>query len=111
MARSIPKILELEHSVLRALCNDRLTPAVWDAVAQELANHEWRAQEHQVVYEALGRIRHDNPKTVRDELPAQTTRMGFPEVDWTGYFESGRKGEQDLAELVRELGMVREERP
>jgi hypothetical protein len=111
MASSIPKILELEHNILRALCNGRVTPAVWDGVARELANHRWRAPEHQVVYQALGRIRHDDPETVRDQLPAQTTRMGFPEVDWTGYFEPGREGEVDLAELIRELGTVREERP
>jgi hypothetical protein len=111
MARSIPRILELEHNILRALCNGRVTPAVRDGVARELANHEWREPEHQVVYEALGRIRHEGPETLRDRLRAQTTRMGFPEVDWTGYFEPGREGEEDLAELLRELGTVREERP
>ena len=113
MARSNPpeKILELEHTILRVLSGGRVTPAVRDDVARELANHEWRAPEHRVVYEALGRIGYHDPETIREQLPAQATRMGFPEVDWKAYFEPGRERPEDLAELVRELGTVRAEGP
>jgi hypothetical protein len=105
------KVLELEHSILRALCNRAVTRVVWDSAARELANHHWQAPDHRVVYEALCRIRDHDPGRIRDQLPAQATRMGFPDVEWSSYFEPARKPEADLEELIGELGTALAERP
>jgi hypothetical protein len=113
MARRTPsnRVLELEHSILRALCNRAVTKVVWDIVARELDNHHWQAPDHRVVYEALRRIRDHDPGFVRDQLPAQATRMGFPDVEWSSYFAPAPKPEADLEELIGELGTALADRP
>jgi hypothetical protein len=81
------KISDLELAILRALC---AMPNGWDEVARQLANYSWQEEDHEVVYKALRRVRGRGAKTLRDQLPAQTTRMGFPDIDWKIYFESER---------------------
>ena len=105
------KILELEHSILRALCNCAVTRVVWKSVERELANHHWQTPDHRVVYQALRAIPDHDPRVIRDQLPAQVTRMGFPDVEWSSYFEPARTPEADLEQLIGELGTALAERP
>ena len=43
------------------------------------------------------------PLLFREELPAQATRMGFPDVNWKNYFPAEAADCGDVAGLVREL--------
>jgi len=96
--------LALERDILRALCNSRYLPAQRGELLDELVSHTWRSGEHRVVYEALKRSANGEPDSLRAELPAATTRLGFPDIDWGEYF--GRAGAlkfSDLKNRIREL--------
>jgi hypothetical protein len=81
--------LALESDILRAFCKSTYLPAQRGALLEELASHTWRSGEHRVVYEALKRSATGDPDSLRAELPAATTRMGFPDIDWGEYFNRG----------------------
>ncbi len=68
-----------------------------------LTGHEWRDPEHKVIYEALGTIRSHDPKTRREELPAQATRMGFPDLDWGNYFDGDSLSNAPIEVLIDRL--------
>jgi hypothetical protein len=56
-----------------------------------------------VVYEALRAIRSRDPSTRRDQLPAQVTRMGFPDLDWSLYFGGAELPTSGIEDLIRRL--------
>ena len=69
----------------------------------QLTAYRWQESDNKVVYEALRAIKSRYPETRRDELPAQATRMGFPEVDWKPYFEPDEELGSHLQDLIRRL--------
>jgi hypothetical protein len=79
---------QIERDVLRSLCVSTIDSSTWKRVIGRLATHEWRDPEHKVIYDALGSIRSNDSKTRREELPAQATRMGFPDIDFGKYFDA-----------------------
>jgi hypothetical protein len=70
---------------------------------RELSSHIWQDAEHRVVFEAIQRLCSSDPHLLREQLPAQTTRMGFPEVSWENYFAPPSEAPTDFEALVREL--------
>ena len=106
-ARKIKQIIELEREILRAMCNGALAPAQIEAAREALREYAWRDEEHRVVFEALARARNTDAIPLREHLPAQATRMGFPDVDWPLYFNSPSKRRTpqnfDLQELLRRV--------
>jgi|HubBroStandDraft_6_1064221.scaffolds.fasta_scaffold16772_5 hypothetical protein len=87
-------LLDLESNILRALCTE---PPVFDpldthrsstraAILANLHGHRWQHPEHRVVFEALTLLQGRNAAELREQLPAQATRMGFPDVNWDHYF-------------------------
>ena len=96
--------IELERSVLRALCGGDLDSADWNRIAGRLASHAWSDPEHKVVYDALRAVRSNDAQTRREQLPAQATRMGFPEVDWTNYFATHESDPAKIDRLIDGLG-------
>jgi len=68
-----------------------------------LSNHVWQDAEHRVVFEAIQRLSSSDPKLLREQLPAQATRMGFPDVSWDNYFAPGTGEEKGFEALVRDL--------
>lgn len=99
------RIASLERSVLRALCAWVGVAAKWETVNSSLVDYVWQEPEHKVVYEALRRIRSRSTKAWRDQLPAQATRMGFPDVDWESYLDVNETplSQKQLDELIRDL--------
>jgi hypothetical protein len=81
----------IERRVLRQICHAKLTHAGWDRIARALGEYTWREIEHGLVYAAILRLGSRDPKTLREQLPAQATRMGFPEIDWQTYFRAAEK--------------------
>jgi len=110
------KITQIERRILVVLCSRALDRPKWDQLADALATHVWREPEHHIVYAALRQIRIHDPKTWREQLPAQATRMGFPEVDWqtyippTGKFLRTRTGPQ-ISKMLHTLKTLAEEKP
>jgi hypothetical protein len=93
----------LERRILQALCVGADPPDDWEMLAGRLAEYRWLDSDHKVVFEALRAIKSRDPKTRRDELPAQATRMGFPDVDWKTYFAPDEGPGSDLEDLIRRL--------
>jgi hypothetical protein len=93
----------LERQILRALLLGADPPADWDLFVSQLTGYRWFDPDHKVVYAALRAIKSRDPETRRDELPAQVTRMGFPDVDWKPYFEPDNQLESHLGDLIRRL--------
>jgi hypothetical protein len=79
-------VLDLESKILRALCNDPPPPATRPAILATLRAHHWQDPEHRVVFEALTALPGRPAAELREQLPAQATRMGFPDVNWQIYF-------------------------
>jgi hypothetical protein len=81
----------VERRVLRQICRAKLTRAARAKIARALREYAWRDVEHGLVYAAIERLGHRDPKTLREQLPAQATRMGFPDIDWQAYFSANQK--------------------
>jgi len=95
--------VELEHKILRQLCADNIARGIWNRLSGRLASYVWRDPEHRVVYETLRAVRSLDARVRREELPAQATRMGFPEVDWKSYLEPDRAGGETLERMIDHL--------
>jgi hypothetical protein len=101
----------LESRVLRALCNAPHDASTRAAVLAKLRAHQWQDPEHRVVFEALTLCPGRHSAQLREQLPAQATRMGFPEVNWDHYFATSDQIAA-IETLVSELlGAPREEKP
>ena len=100
-------ILEIERSILRQLCS-RASERCGSAL-RELAAYGWHDREHQVVYEALLKVRARDPESLRERLPAQATQMGFPDVAWEIYFAP--EPPADLERLILDLKTAMARRP
>jgi|ERR1700685_2637394 hypothetical protein len=96
--------IAVERKILRALCATGSDPADWNRFIARLAEHPWKAPEHRIVFEALRAIRSHDAATRREQLPAQATRMGFPDVDWGNYFGLDHAGRAEIEELLGDLG-------
>jgi len=72
-------------------------------VIRQLSTRIWESAEHRVVFDAITRLGGRDPQRLRDELPAQATRMGFPDVGWEAYLAPGEAPPNDLEALVRDL--------
>jgi hypothetical protein len=103
------RVADLERGVLRELCHATLTRTNWQNILRELRGYVWQDVEHGLVYAAIRPLRSLNPNALREQLPAQTTRMGFPDIDWKTYFT--HEGENDPAhsagQIIRLIRMLR----
>ena len=99
----IQRVFELERETLCALCIRASMNAQHPTAMRELSNHIWQDAEHRVVFEAIQRLSSSDPKLLREQLPAQATRMGFPDVGWENYFSPTSELKKDFEALVREL--------
>jgi hypothetical protein len=97
------RIVELERDTLRALCIRASENARHETAMRDLSSHVWQDAEHRVVFEAIQRLSSSDPQLLREQLPAQTTRMGFPDVNWENYFIPAGKADGDFDALVRDL--------
>ena len=97
------RILQNELAVLRRLCVTAHTNLLREKILRELSEYVWQGAEHRVVFEAIARLCSSDPSLLREQLPAQATRMGFPDVNWESYFASQNEPEKDVEALVGEL--------
>jgi hypothetical protein len=95
--------IAVERKILRALCATGIDPADWNRFIARLAAHPWKAPEHRIVFEALRAIRSQDATSRLEQLPAQATRMGFPDVDWEHYFGRDHAERAELEELLGDL--------
>jgi hypothetical protein len=98
--------VDLESGILRALCGNPYShldnSAARAMILAQLRPHLWQDSEHRVVFEALTALPGRNATELREQLPAQATRMGFPDVNWESYFASAA-ADPAIETLVAEL--------
>jgi hypothetical protein len=109
--RSSNTISELEREILRALCGRECLEHNWTRLAGQLARYSWREPDHRVVYEALTAIQCRDSKMRRDQLAAQATRMGFPDVNWSLYLATEELSARRIQALIRRLKAETAARP
>jgi len=98
-------IVNAERLVLRALSTRFVQPTEWIAIDGKLAGYSWREPDHAIMYAAISRARSRDPKRWREQLAAQTTRMGFPDLDWESFLRPSPRGtaEPSLNQLIQAL--------
>jgi hypothetical protein len=94
------KVASLERAVLIALCA-RPELADWPSIHARLAPRAWQDPDHAAIFEAIVRVEGRCLINWREYVPAQLTRMGFPDIDWTGFF--AEKPSETLSELLAAL--------
>jgi hypothetical protein len=95
--------IEAERQLLRELCSGRISRGQVLSAVDQLANYEWLVPEHATVFQAVRRAVRAAGDSWREILPAQATRMGFPDVDWPEYFTSDEEDATLLNHLVSRL--------
>jgi hypothetical protein len=113
-------VLDLESKILRALCSNP-SPRIDNPAAAftaeradilaKLRTHPWQDPEHRVVFEALTLLPGRQANELREQLPAQATRMGFPDVNWDAYFAADADDISPEALLAELLAATHEEKP
>jgi hypothetical protein len=68
-----------------------------------LTQHHWRDPIHQIMFQALMAIPSECPETIRAQLPARLTRMGFPDLDWEDLFTPCRLSKAEAQRLIKAL--------
>lgn len=97
-------LLSTELALLQNLCRNGLSSVSLGDI-RALANHSWAAPDHQIVFDALFRLANIPPAALRHQLPAEATRMGFPDVAWETYFKPASTCEpsRTINELIAAL--------
>lgn len=86
MSASQP-LIAAERALLQRLCETGVASVAPDAL-NLLTRHSWAVPDHRTIFEALVRLSSVRSGTLRDRLPTEATRMGFPEIAWDKFFRS-----------------------
>lgn len=92
----------LERSLLRSLCQGGIATLPPDNERQ-LRYYTWSHADHRVIFEALVRLRGVPAGALRDQLPPEVTRMGFPDIDWNVFFSNSAELQTSVNKLIEEL--------
>ena len=92
--------LHLEKLILRVLCAGTPQGSVKDTLPPLLQAYKWQSTLHRAIFNAIVAFPSDNPKVLRQLLPAKLTRMGFPDVEWDEIFAPPSLSKDDAVALV-----------
>jgi hypothetical protein len=103
-------IAPIERLVLRALCQGAGGESVRETAGRMLKGYRWRDPVHQVVFEIIMSIQPDAPGLpvrqaglIREQLPSQLTRRGFPDFDFEGLFTAHSLTPHEVERLMQQL--------
>src|SRR2546425_6436722 len=95
--------LEVERTVLRAMCVGALGRTVWREGVDLLADYRFADNVHQLIFEAMREIQTDDPQIIRELLPARLNNKGFPDLDLETYFQPHNFPANQTIALIRAL--------
>lgn len=93
----------IEIQVLRILCLGTHQGSVREIARSLLRSYPWRNALHQALWNALRAIPSENPEILRQLLPAQMTRLGFPDVEWEEIFAPHSLSKAEAIALMRRM--------
>lgn len=94
---------ERELALLRALSVLPRGAALRIHLVNQLEGYRWEHADHRVIYEALVETDIADTETLRRELSAVVTRMGFPDIHWERFFAATPVPPDRILESIREL--------
>jgi len=94
---------EIERLMLGALCAGPLSLDDRSEALRSLANYNWILPDHRVIYEALRRSRQRNLAALRENIRAEITRLGFPDIDVEPFFAPCTLTKAEIVELANAL--------
>lgn len=99
------RTIELERKILNILTADPIEPKDWIEIERELGAYGWRETDHVVIFQAILRVRKRGAKIALETLAAETTRMGFPDLNWRPFFETqpAAASQPELQHLIGQL--------
>ena len=103
------RLIELEGLVLRALCRgslqERATPpaSAREEARRRLAGYRWREPLHQAIFAIVVSLPSDDPKVLREQLPARLTRRGFPDFELDDFFRPVDLSYEQVLRLIEEM--------
>ncbi len=92
-----------ERTVLRAMCVGALGRTVWREGVDLLANYRFADNVHQLIFDAMREIQTDDPRIIRELLPARLNNKGFPDLDLETYFQPHNFPADPTIALMRAL--------
>jgi hypothetical protein len=93
----------LEQQILQRFCTEDLPESVTAAIKTKLDSYAWCDPDNRIVFEALCSLGSLTPAVTASQLPAQATRMGFPDLNWERYLGQHRADPADIRDLIEEL--------
>jgi hypothetical protein len=101
---ALPNRIGLERSALRGLCGEHAGVMSASDAKTLLKKYVWQDPDNRVVFEALSGLSSSlTPAELREQLPAQATRLGFPDVPWENYLTPDEAGAKDVRSLIEQL--------
>ena len=101
--RNDSETLQDERLALQFLCANPAASAA-QKLKSRLSSYKWRNADHSVVFEALTRLNFAaTAAQLREQLPAQLTRLGFPDVNYEVFFEGQIPKESEIPALTETL--------
>ncbi len=103
------QISRLEEDILKVLCQGTAEGPAREFMREHLRNYRWHEPAHQIIFQALLAIPSKSVEMICAELPAQLTRMGFPDLEWERLFEGELLSKSEAEDLVRRIRETRDE--
>jgi len=97
------RVTQIERDLLRHLCQRGGIRAIQTDQRRALGHYRWIGQDHRIIFEALVSLASAPANSLREQLPGEATRMGFPDIQWEAYLEEPDKADDTVAELIAQL--------
>jgi hypothetical protein len=94
---------EIERRLLAALCAPSLDEETRAQLFDRLARHKFAGPDHEVIFQALLKMRATPARHIRETLGASLTRLGFPDIDVEPIFQIDPPSAQQIAALLDRL--------
>jgi hypothetical protein len=92
-----------ETLLIRALCCGTPQGSVKEEGRRLLRNYHWHDEQCHAVYDALMNLPAQNLEILRELLPSELTRRGFPDVEWEDIFAPHLLSRDEVIGLMRRI--------
>ncbi len=102
-SESSETLLAAEREILRALCQSAADGLVRKEGMALLGDYAFRDNVHQLVFDAVLRLRQFPPGVLREQLPIRLNNLGFPDLDLDVFFQPPILTDKQVMSRMRAL--------